>query len=83
MLEDFQTGTASMARKRHLASSARGFYGLCLAPSIRKLIRSIRLIRGRIESSFTADTGVFPDASPFHFLLKGARRNIPHDEPLG
>ena len=25
MLEDFQTGTASMARKRHLASTARGF----------------------------------------------------------
>ena len=30
LLEDFQTGTASMARKRHLASSARGFYGFCL-----------------------------------------------------
>ena len=30
LLEDFQTGTASMARKRHLASIARGFYGLCL-----------------------------------------------------
>ena len=25
LLEDFQTATASMARKRHLASSARGF----------------------------------------------------------
>ena len=24
-LRDFQTGTASMARKRHLASTARGF----------------------------------------------------------
>ena len=33
LLEDFQTGTASMARKRHLASTARGFYGLCLAPA--------------------------------------------------
>ena len=32
LLEDFQTGTASMARKRHLASSARGFYCFCLAP---------------------------------------------------
>ena len=30
LLEDFQTGTASMAHKRHLASTARGFYGLCL-----------------------------------------------------
>ena len=32
LLEDFQTGTASMARMRHLASSARGFYCFCLAP---------------------------------------------------
>ena len=32
LLEDFQTGTPSMARKRHLASSARGFYCFCLAP---------------------------------------------------
>ena len=30
LLEDFQTGTASMARKRHLASTARGFYCFCL-----------------------------------------------------
>ena len=30
LLEDFQTDTASMARKRHLASTARGFYCLCL-----------------------------------------------------
>ena len=30
LLEDFQTGTASMARKRHLASNARGFCGFCL-----------------------------------------------------
>ena len=50
MLEDFQTDTASMALKRRLASTARGFYCFCLAPSIRKLIRSIRLIRGRILS---------------------------------
>ena len=32
-LRDFQTGTASMARKRHLASSARGLFGLCLMAS--------------------------------------------------
>ena len=30
LLKDFQTGTASMARKRYLASSARGFYCFCL-----------------------------------------------------
>ena len=29
-LRDFQTGSASMDRKRHLASSGRGFYGFCL-----------------------------------------------------
>ena len=29
LLEDFQTGTASMARKRHL-HRARGFYCFCL-----------------------------------------------------
>ena len=75
MLEDFQTGTASMARKRHLASTARGLFGLCLMTQIevqgvqgvqgvQKVqgvqevqIRPIRLIRGRKESSFTADTG--------------------------
>ena len=33
LLEDFQTGAASMARKRHLASTARGFYGFCLLTS--------------------------------------------------
>ena len=52
LLKDFQTGTASMDRKRHLASSARGFYCFCLAPSIRKLIRSIRLIRGKKRRTY-------------------------------
>ena len=33
LLEVFQTGTASMARKRHLASTARGFYCFCLMTS--------------------------------------------------
>ena len=32
LLKDFQTGAASMARKRHLATTARGFYCFCLAP---------------------------------------------------
>ena len=32
-LRDFQTGTPSMARKRHLASIARGLFGLCLMAS--------------------------------------------------
>ena len=49
LLEDFQTAAASMAHKRHLASTARGFYCFCLTPSIRKQIRPIRLIRGKIE----------------------------------
>ena len=30
LLEDFLAGTASMARKRHLTSTARGFCGFCL-----------------------------------------------------
>ena len=33
-LRDFQTGTASMARKRHLASSTRGLFGICLMAQI-------------------------------------------------
>ena len=37
-----------MGRKRHLASTARGFYCFCLT-STTELIRSIRLIRGRTE----------------------------------
>ena len=32
LLKDFLAAAASMARKRHLASSARGFYCFCLAP---------------------------------------------------
>ena len=56
MLEDFLAGTASMARKRHLASTARGLFGLCLMTQIevQKVqevqwvqIRPIRPIRGR------------------------------------
>ena len=49
-LRDFQTGTASMARKRHLASTARGFCGLCLMAQIEvQWVQwvQIRLIRGR------------------------------------
>ncbi len=53
-----------MARKRHLASSARGFYGFCLAPTT-KLIRSIRLIRGRISQQ----RWDFPGAPEFLSLL--------------
>ena len=55
-----------MARKRHLASSARGFYGFCLMAQIEVQrvqevqevqIRSIRLIRGRKTSP---SSGVLP-----------------------
>ena len=47
-LRDFLAGTASMARKRHLASTARGFCGFCLMTLVTTgLIRPIRLIRGR------------------------------------
>ena len=37
-LRDFLAATVSMARKRHLASIARGLFGFCLASNIRKLI---------------------------------------------
>ena len=65
LLKDFQTCTASMARKRHLASTARGFYCFCLMAQIevqqvqevQKVqihpIRPIRLIRGREGSVVT------------------------------
>ena len=36
LLEDFQTGVASMTRKRHLASSARGLLGFCLMARIHR-----------------------------------------------
>ena len=48
-LRDFLAATASMARKRHLASTARGLCCFCLAPNIHKPIRPIRLIRGKTE----------------------------------
>ena len=44
LLEDFQTGTASMARKRHFASNARGFWGFCLTS--RYMFKSSRGSRG-------------------------------------
>ena len=86
MLEDFQTDTASMARKRHIASTARGVYGFCPAPSIRKLIRSIRLIRGKIEiqrtgASHQAKDIVVAPGEPFctangsYFVFWGLRRS--------
>ena len=34
LLEDFQTGTASMAHKRHLASTTRGLLCFCLMAQI-------------------------------------------------
>ena len=43
LLEDFQTGTASMARKRHLASTARGFLRF-LSYGTQDQIRPIRNI---------------------------------------
>ena len=48
LLKDFQTCTASMARKRHLASIARGFL-LFLSYGLTGPIRLIRLIRGKEE----------------------------------
>ena len=53
MLEDFQTGTASMARKRHLASTTRGLLCFCLMAQIEvQWVQwvQIRPIRGRKSS---------------------------------
>ena len=56
LLEDFLAATTSMARKRHLTSTARGFWCFCLMTQIevQKVqevqwvqIRPIRPIRGR------------------------------------
>ena len=69
MLEDFQTGTASMARKRHLASTARGFYCFCLMAQIevqwvqwvQKVQEvQIRLIRGRKEGPIRGGRSIAP-----------------------
>ena len=35
-LRDFLAATASMARKRHLASTARGLFGFCLMTHIHR-----------------------------------------------
>ena len=57
-LRDFLAATASMARKRHLASTARGFCCFCLMTLVTTgLIRPIRLICGRKES---LSSGVLP-----------------------
>ena len=46
-LRDFQTGTASMARKRHLASNARGFYGFCLMGRIGvQMVQDVQMVQG-------------------------------------
>ena len=50
LLEDFQTGTALMARKRHLHQAQGVFYVFVLWNA--EPIRSIRLIRGRKEMQF-------------------------------
>ena len=62
LLEDFLAGTASMARKRHLASTARGLLCFCLMAQIEVQevqevqwvqwvqIRPIRPIRGKKSS---------------------------------
>ena len=68
-LRDFQTGTASMARKRHLASTARGFLCFCLMAQIevqevqevQKVQKvQIRLIRGGIEGTIRSGRSIGP-----------------------
>ena len=47
LLEDFQTGTASMARKRRLASTARGFLCFCLMARIGvQMVQGVQDVQG-------------------------------------
>ena len=64
-LRDFLAATASMARKRHLASNARGFFGFCLMARIGVQedqdvqmvqgvqLRPIRILRARMKERHT------------------------------
>ena len=67
LLEDFQTGTASMARKRHLASTARGFCGFCLMTHMSTLMRSLSCgvlpSRQRLRGELSLSEGVAPGYS--------------------
>ena len=80
-LRDFQTGTASMARKRHLASSARGLLCFCLMTLVTTgLIRSIRLIRGKEETSRGWGISVFIQLTQD---FPGEQRNGGNNLPIG
>ena len=80
-LRDFQTGTASMARKRHLASTARGLLCFCLMTLVTTgLIRSIRLIRGREETSRGWGISVFIQLTED---FPGEQRNGGNNLPIG
>ena len=46
MLEDFLAAATSMARKRHLASNARGFYGFCLMARIGvQMVQDVQMVQ--------------------------------------
>ena len=80
-LRDFQTGTASMARKRHLASTARGLLCFCLMTLVTTgLIRSIRLIRGKEETSRGWGISVFIQLTQD---FPGEQRNGGNNLPIG
>ena len=80
-LRDFQTGTASMARKRHLASTARGLLCFCLMTLVTTgLIRSIRPIRGKEETSRGWGISVFVQ---FTQDFPGEQRNGGNNLPIG
>ena len=67
-LRDFLAGAASMARKRHLASTARGLFCFCLMAQIEGQwvqwvqIRPIRLIRGKTEEPVLRRTALQAEA---------------------
>ena len=68
-------GTASMARKRHLASSARGFICFCLAPTIRKQICPNRGGKNPEDGVFIFVYRLAMDARPERVMM-GLTENV-------
>ena len=78
LLKDFLTATASMARKRHFASSTRGFYGFCLfcrnGPSHKKARSGGADRKGIIfknKGRLPSEPGHSYHAGNYTFLWKG------------
>ena len=74
LLEDFQTGTASMARKRHLASTARGFYCFCLTSTTGQLLHlALGCLEGSTMSNLVHRRRRCARIVPYMILLPGGQ----------